>query len=160
MKYEIFKEKNIKINLKDIDNIIKKFAKLFKISPKNYLSIAFVSPNAIKKINYQYRKIDKITDVLSFGNQLTSPLTRGVGGVISNKDLKFFDSNFIGEIIICYKQASCQAKENGVGANKEIQKLLTHGMVHLMGYDHKTSKDEKKMHNKEAEILGHQALSF
>lgn len=145
MKYEIFKEKNIKINSKEIDDVIKKFAKSFKIDSEKYLSIAFVLPNTIKKLNRQYRKIDKVTDVLSFGNQNFSD---------KNKGLIFFDPNFIGEIIICHKQAVFQAKENKIKVNDEIKKLLTHGLVHLMGYDHKTKAEERKMRIEEARILG------
>lgn len=145
MKYEIFKEKNIRINRKEINNTIKKFVKLFRIDSDKYLSIAFVSPSTIKKLNHQYRKINKATDVLSFDNQDSSNRTKG---------LIFFNSNFLGEIIICYKQAVFQAKENHITVNDEIKKLLTHGLVHLMGYDHKTPQEMKKMNNKEREILG------
>jgi probable rRNA maturation factor len=147
MKYEIFTEKNIRINKKDIDKVIKKFVKLFNIPQKINLSIALVSPEEIKNLNYKYRKKNKATDVLSFGN---SPLARGV---ISNQKESFFDQNYIGEIIICYEQAQTQAKEAGVKLKDEINRLLAHGLVHLMGYDHKTKAEEDKMKIKEKKIL-------
>ncbi|MFH1564661.1 MAG: rRNA maturation RNase YbeY [bacterium] len=145
MKYEIFKEKNIKVNSKEIDDAVKNFTKLFKIDAKNYLSIAFVLPNTIKKLNYKYRKIDKVTDVLSFGSQQD---------LQGKQSIQFFDPNFIGEIIICHKQAVRQAKDNGISERQEIKKLLTHGLVHLMGYDHKTKAEEYKMRTEETKILG------
>lgn len=146
MKYEIFTEKNIRINRKEIDRIIKKFIKLFKISQKANLSIAFVSQEEIKNLNFKYRKKNKATDVLSFGNSQF---------LVSKKNQKkiFFDQDFIGEIIICYEQARMQAKEEGVKIDDEINKLLAHGLVHLMGYDHKTLKEKKEMYDREIKIL-------
>lgn len=139
MRYEIFKERRVKIKRKEIDNIIKKTAKLFKIPRKSYLSIAFIPPDVIKRLNYQYRKLNKTTDVLSFNNQTDKSYV--------------FDHDFIGEIFICYKQAICQAKKNSITINQEIKKILAHGLVHLMGYDHKTLKEKKEMRDKEMEIL-------
>lgn len=159
MYYEIFTEKNIKINKEDIDKIIKKFVKLFKIPSKTYLSIAFVLPKTIKILNYKYRRENKVTDVLSFSNPSFLPFKKQINNKRNVKDKinrkQFFsDESFIGEIIICYEQACIQSKKYGKKISEETCRLLTHALVHLMGYDHKTTKDEKNMVKKEKEILG------
>lgn len=87
------------------------------------LSIAFVPKKRIKELNKRYRKKNKATDVLSF-------LYNGLG-----------------EIIICPRQVKENAKRFGEGFKKELARVLIHGILHLLGYDHEKSKEE-------AEIMG------
>lgn len=97
------------------------------------LSIAFVEPLEIKKLNKKYRKKDKPTDVLSFGEG---------EGLTGNSDIL--------EIIICPKVAKENAEKFGNSFNAEITKLLIHGILHLLGYDHERSEQEAvEMENKE-----------
>ena len=79
------------------------------------ISIAFVSSAEIKKLNKKYRKKNKPTDVLSFGRVLG------------------FKSN-LAEVVICPEIV----KKNG----DELAKMLVHGILHILGYDHE--KSEKK----------------
>jgi len=88
------------------------------------VELIIVSQKKIKELNFKYRKIDKATDVLSF--------------VIEKKPL-------IGQVIICYTTAVKQARLSGKETNEEILDLLIHGLVHLIGYDHKTLEEEKRM---------------
>jgi len=140
MQYEIFVEKNIRVDKKEIDKIIKKFIRFFKLDKKKYLSVAVVSSAVMKKMNYKYRRKNKATDVLSFSEQ-------------DSKD-GFVDPDFLGEIIICYPIARKQAKEFKYRIKDEIHRLLIHGLVHLMGYDHQTVKEREEMEEKELKILG------
>jgi probable rRNA maturation factor len=96
------------------------------------VSLAFVTPKEIQKINKAYRGKDAVTDVLSFEEN------RGA---------------FIGEILICLAQAEKQARVAGWPLKNEIVKLLIHGYLHLMGYDHETLKDANAMEAREIEIL-------
>jgi len=98
------------------------------------VSVVFVSPNQIKKLNAQYRKKNQPTDVLSFAYQ-------------SDKN------NLDGEIIICYSIAQRNAKEFKHSTASEIKKLLVHSLLHLVGYNHKASKSAKQMEKLETEIL-------
>ncbi len=104
---------------------------------KNKLvSIGFVTPQTIKKMNKIYRKKDQITDVLSFSEK----------GVWAEK-------NFLGEIIICPKQAEKQAPAYGNSTAKEIVRLALHGFLHLLGYDHEKVSEAEKMEALERKIL-------
>lgn len=80
------------------------------------ISIAIVDSLEIKKINNQYRKKNKPTDVLSFGK---------IG-----EDLL--------EIVICPKEV----KKNGKVFKEELKRVVIHGILHLIGYDHEKSKKE------------------
>lgn len=143
MKYEIYKEKNIKISSKEIDNIIDKFSRLFKIDKDTNLSLAFVSPAQIKKLNFLYRKKNKSTDVLSFATKFDS---KKVKNISTPEDL-------LGEIFICYEVAKQQAKEQKKTIQEVISRLLIHGLVHLVGYDHIADKDWIKMQKMEDQLF-------
>lgn len=106
------------------------------------VSVAVVGPAAIKKLNKQYRGKDKVTDVLSF-SELDSPQKKGIDG-----------QGYWGEVIICYNQAAKQAKEYGRALNEELEWLLVHGVLHLVGHDHQKPAEEKKMRALEEKIMG------
>ncbi|MFH0853919.1 MAG: rRNA maturation RNase YbeY [bacterium] len=132
---EIYKGR-FPVNKKFVQEVVDKCANFLKIT-HNELSIAFVSDKEIRKMNRNYRNIDKTTDVLSFGM-----IARGKERLplkSSAPDVSY------AEIIISYKQAKKQAKENKIAIKKEIEKLLVHGLLHLAGYDHKTASEAKKM---------------
>ncbi len=95
------------------------------------VSIAFVSPQEIQKLNKKYRKKDKPTDVLSF-----------------EKISDFKDEAC--EVIICPWQVRENAKESTLSLKKELAKVLIHGILHTLGYDHEISqKEEDRMEEKE-----------
>ncbi len=95
------------------------------------LSIAFVSSSEIKKINKKYRKKDKPTDVLSFEN-------------LSN-----FKEEF-SEVVICPEVVKKQSKDSKISLKEELSKVLIHGILHTLGYDHEISKlEEERMQEKE-----------
>jgi len=96
------------------------------------ISLALVSDEEIKRLNNEYRGKNTVTDVLSF------PL----------------DEEMIGEVIISWTRANAQAKEYGHTLNRELGFLLVHGLLHLLGYDHETEKNEREMRKKQEEILG------
>ena len=84
-------------------------------------TIAFVSDTSIRKLNHQFRNINKPTDVLSFPADETDNL---------------------GDIAISVQTAAAQAKENGLTFEHEIAQLILHGLLHLSGYDHETDNGE------------------
>ncbi len=86
-------------------------------------TIAFVSDQNIRKLNRQFRNVDKPTDVLSFpaGDEAEANL---------------------GDIAISVETAAAQATENGLMFDDEIAQLILHGLLHLSGYDHETDNGE------------------
>ena len=98
------------------------------------LSIALINPNKIKRLNKQYLKRDKVTDVLSFSS------------ANNNLSKNFFpDKNTLGEIVICPQQVKKNAKEFNCSFNREIGRVLIHGILHLLGYDHEKSAEKGKI---------------
>jgi probable rRNA maturation factor len=91
------------------------------------LSIVLVSDAQIKRLNKLYRNKDKPTDVLSF------PIRE-----------KVEDWLILGDIVISVDTAKRQAKELGYSLEEELKRLLVHGLVHLLGYDHELGGEEEK----------------
>ena len=117
------------------------------------VAIDFVSEKEIKRLNNEFREIDRVTDVLSFPSFQLS-----VGEVLDTDDemvLMFKqDNGFIhfGDMALCLKQTKRQAKEFGVSVESEIKKLVIHSMLHLMGYDHIEDSDYEIMKKEEERL--------
>ncbi len=122
---------------------------------KNYfkdsvVTVSFVNKDRIKDLNMQYRKVDRVTDVLSF------PML----DINYNQHIKDFIKEvspdgflYLGDIVICPKKAKQQAKEYGHSKKREVAFLALHGLLHLYGYDHINEEDEKIMKQTRKKIL-------
>ena len=103
-------------------------------------NIIIVTNEEIKNINYTYRGIDKITDVISFALE-------------DNDKLKKPKLRVLGDIYIALDVAYEQAKLYNHSRKREICFLATHGILHLLGYDHQNEEEEKIMFKKQKELL-------
>ncbi|WP_293445810.1 rRNA maturation RNase YbeY [Persephonella sp.] len=103
------------------------------------LSITLTDNETIRQINKQWRKKDKPTDVLSF------PIDEKPPG---------YRYKILGDVVISLPFAKRQAEEIGISYEEEIIRLLTHGILHLLGYDHEGCPAEaKKMFNLQDRIM-------
>jgi len=97
-------------------------------------------------LNRQYRKKEGATDVLSFSMQET---------LDGEDDTLLFETVMLGDVVISVDTASRDAKELGQSFEKTVDRLLIHGILHLVGYDHETSqKDSERMMDEEERLLG------
>lgn len=104
------------------------------------LSIALVDEDEMAQLNEQYRGIEGPTDVLSFGCDDPCP-TPGDEPIM------------LGDVIIAPTVAERQAAELGHSVEHELDVLLVHGVLHLLGYDHEEDADADVMAAREAAIL-------
>ncbi len=112
----------------------------FLEKPMAELSILFVGDRKMLQLNKVYRGICKTTDVLSFDAKI--PIRQSGA------------NNVLGDIVINVSKAESQAKISGTGFYDEIYRLLVHGILHLLGYDHENSSYKARiMKEKEQEIL-------
>ena len=107
------------------------------VSDSPSLSIRITDDAEMQDLNLRYRGIDKTTDVLSFGEDFTDP------------DL---ESRYLGDVVISYPQAEDQANNRGHTAAEELQLLVIHGVLHLLGFDHGTETEKKKIASKAQKI--------
>jgi probable rRNA maturation factor len=105
------------------------------------LSVVFVNAREMRALNGNYRGRDYATDVLSF----------------CYDDLRMEDPPYLGEIIVAPEVAAHDAAQYGLSAEKELRKLLVHGILHLLGYDHETDKGQ--MNRLQARLLRRKMFS-
>ncbi len=131
-----------------INKVIEQCFKEEKLEKTNlYISVILTNPENIKKINKEYRNIDKETDVLSF------PMfeKEEIEAIKASKENIVED--VLGDIVISIEQVKKQAQEYGHSFEREFAYMLVHGFYHLMGYDHIKEEDKQKMRPKEEKIL-------
>ncbi|WP_085987907.1 rRNA maturation RNase YbeY [Leptospira noguchii] len=118
------------------------------------LSILLVGDSDMKEINLLRRGKDKTTDVLSFPLEFDlSPLQKILPKNVGSNQ-KTLPPIALGEIVISIDTLQKQAKEIGHTEKDEFYRLLVHGFLHLLGYDHERGeKEEHIMKLKEDECL-------
>lgn len=109
-----------------------------------YISITLTDPNNIRKLNKEYRNIDKETDVLSFPMFEKDEIEKV-------KLLEYEEA--LGDIVISVNRVQEQAIEYGHSFERELAYMVVHGFYHLMGEDHIEESDKKIMREKEENIL-------
>lgn len=138
---------NNKTKFKLNKNLVQKINKVFfeKSGLKKDLeySLAFVGETKMRSLNRVLRGKDKVTDVLSFEEDKDGFISGDAG------------TKNLGEIIICPSRAKSQARKYGWSFDKELTRLLIHGLSHLMGYDHEkvSVKKAQEMFDFEAKIM-------
>jgi probable rRNA maturation factor len=174
----INKQRLIKISQQKIKKALKKTLQYLKDNGKlnpllvtHYssleLSIIFVNDKKMRELNLQYRGKDKTTDVLSFP-QIASSVKRQASSVQrTTHDTRrtthdALRSTLLGDIVINLSQAKRQAQENSKPKTQnsplvfyeEVTRLVIHGLLHLLGYDHEKNKYQaRKMREMEMELL-------
>ena len=111
---------------------------------KLYISITLTNPENIRKLNKQYRNIDRETDVLSF------PMFEK-DEILELKNLDY--EEVLGDIIISIERVKEQAEEYGHSFERELSYMVVHGFYHLMGEDHMSEEEKNRMRQKEEKVL-------
>ncbi len=143
------------VNFNNLRNELlkEKITEIFSIAQKETntknnisVNVTIVGKDKIKQMNNEFRKVDRVTDVLSF------PL-------LENNELhdgEMLDENIftdLGDIVICKSKAIMQAKEFGHSVEREVCFLALHGFLHVLGFDHIEKQDEIVMFNLQDKIL-------
>jgi probable rRNA maturation factor len=115
------RQKAIKLDLRRIRRIVHKLKKILNCSDQE-ISLLFVDDEQIREINRQYLNRDHPTNVISF------PLRDGDYGDINPR--------ILGDIVICAERALRDAAAGDLSLNDEIDFLVIHGLLHLLGYNH------------------------
>ncbi|MBI2433062.1 MAG: rRNA maturation RNase YbeY [Candidatus Hydrogenedentes bacterium] len=102
------------------------------------LSVLFCDDDFIRQLNKTYRKKDKATDVLSFAQE-----QEDMPGV-----------RILGDVVISLETVERNCGGNAVQMREEVRLLFCHGMLHLLGHDHVTMQEQKRMTEKQAQYLG------
>jgi probable rRNA maturation factor len=114
-----------------------------KRSPDTDLSIVLANDARLRQLNHDFLGIDAPTDVLSF------PASEATGSETDPQT----GSPYLGDILLSIPRARAQAKAAGHPLESEVQLLVVHGVLHLLGHDHADAKGKKRMWKAQAEIL-------
>lgn len=127
--------------VKEVSTLVLKKVKGASFEKRSELSVVLAGDGEVKKLNRLYRKKGKTTDVLSF------PLLEG-------KKLKTGQGSIpLGDVVISIPQTRRQARQQGKDFRGELALLLIHGILHLLGYDHRTRAEEKRMFGLQDRLL-------
>ena len=138
--FEIIKDidKDI-LELDTLNDYVKYVVKELELD-KCEFNIIIVDNKRIHEINREYRNVDRETDVISFALE-------------DNMDIKYDDFRLLGDIYISIDKCYSQAEDYGHSNVREICFLATHGILHLLGYDHMEESDEKEMFDLQNKLL-------
>ena len=125
-----------------IDYYYEKTLKTLEIEDNYVTSLIICGPISIKRINREYRNIDRVTDVISFAL------------LDDEETVEYEDAIELGDIFINRDRVISQAYDYGHSIKREFVFLFVHGLLHLLGYDHMDKEDEKEMFALQKKIIG------
>ena len=111
-------------------------------APACELSVTVTDDETVRSLNREYAGEDAVTDVLSFSQREGEEFVSPPEGAPQ-----------LGEVVIAYPQAARQAGERGRAATEEVTRLLVHGVLHLLGYDHAEREEARRMREREEALV-------
>ena len=136
--YSIVDKYGVDFDYSYLDNLLEIAIK--KLDVNGIFTIIFIGDEEMHEMNYRYRGIDRTTDVLSFA-------------LNDAKDDFIEEVDVLGDIFVSIPKMKEQAKEYDHSEERELSFLIVHGLLHLLGYDHMTSEEEKVMFGLQKEVL-------
>jgi len=106
------------------------------------VAVVVTDDEALRELNRRYRGVDAPTDVLAFPDEMQGPFVGAPGF-----------PRYLGDVIISFPRAEAQAAEAGHDVRAELQLLVVHGVLHLLGYDDVTDEQRARMWAAQADIL-------
>ena len=116
------------------------------VTPPYEVSIILTGQETVHAMNRQYRNVDAPTDVIAF---YTEEQGQDKGTFVLPGD----GVRRLGDIVISFAQAVEQARDEGHSVEKELSLLVTHGLLHLLGYDHESPDDTPRMRGRESTLM-------
>ena len=121
------------------------------------LSLVIADDTTVLRLNRDYRGLNEPTDVLAFASDHAGEYEGDGEPPPSETNDQFItapeEEGFAGEVIVSYPQCLRQAAEHGHSAAQELALLITHGVLHLLGYDHATPEEELAMNARTQQAL-------
>lgn len=138
--FEIINELSYEIpELPDLEKYVNYLVEKLSLE-KCEFNIIFIDNKKIHEINKEYRNVNRPTDVISFAME-------------DYMDVTYKDFRLLGDIYISIEKCYEQALDYGHSRQREISFLTTHGILHLLGYDHIEPNDEQEMFSLQKELL-------
>lgn len=143
MSIEVNNETTAKIDAREFVDLARYVFEAMFLHPATELSITFVDEAAMSELHEEWMDLEGPTDVMSFP---MDELREGSEGQLAPEGL-------LGDIVMCPTVAAQQARIAGHSTEEEMLLLLTHGILHLLGYDHVEPEDERVMFTLQRKLL-------
>lgn len=140
-------EPHYPVKTKFLRNCVSQTLQLLKLKSKSELTVIIVGDRKMRALNNEFSGLDKTTDVLSFSQTEKA-----------RKNLEFVTTPergylYLGDIVISYPQAIQNAIKDNVLTDDSIQKLLVHGILHLLGYNHQNPAEMLTMNKLQDQVV-------
>ena len=137
-----------------VRDVLQFAARQLSLEDSTEMSVTMMTNPAIRKLNQQYRGVDRATDVLSFAAEESGDETP----IIIEPELAAELPENLGDLFVSIDKVEEQAKFLGHSVDRELGFLVVHGFLHLNGYDHEKPADEQRMFDLQREILDEYGL--
>ncbi len=137
-----------------VRDVLQFAARQLSLKDSTEMSVTIMTNPAIRKLNQQYRGVDRATDVLSFAAEESGDETP----IIMDPELAAELPENLGDLFVSIDKVEEQAKFLGHSVDRELGFLVVHGFLHLNGYDHEKPADEQRMFDLQREILDEYGL--
>jgi len=146
MSIEIANESGVAVDERGLEQLARHVLTEMKVHPLVELSIRLVDVDAMAALHQHFMKEAGPTDVLAF------PMDE-LNDQRDDLDSKDAPPTLLGDVVLCPVVADSQAKQAGHSAQAELELLCTHGILHLLGYDHGDEKEEREMFGLQTQLL-------
>ncbi|WP_309070031.1 rRNA maturation RNase YbeY [Arthrobacter sp.] len=143
MSIEVNNESGVEVDDEALVRLGRHVLERLFVHPESELSIILVDIEAMEKLHIEWMDEPGPTDVLSFPMDELRPGTAA----------RPTASGILGDVVLCPEVARTQADNAGHSMNEELLLLTTHGMLHLLGFDHAEPEEEKEMFGLQRQLL-------
>lgn len=143
MSIEVNNETEYDVDLEDVNALAESVMRAMFLHPETEVSIVFIDEDAMSALHVEWMDLEGPTDVMSFPMDELRPGTAGAPG----------ENGILGDIVICPSVAEAQAKAGAHSTHDEILLLTTHGLLHLMGFDHMEPAEKEEMFALQRKLL-------
>lgn len=143
MSVEVFNESTYEVDLSEFSALGEYVLEQMHVGSGTELNILFINPDAMEELHLKWLDLPGPTDVMSF------PMDEMRPGTAQSPS----GPGVLGDVCVCPQVAAKQAQENGQAVVEEMLLLTTHGILHLLGYDHANPEDEKEMFALQRQLL-------
>jgi probable rRNA maturation factor len=155
MSIEVLNESGVQVDERALVGIARHVLDRMGVSPLVELAISLKDVTEMERLHLQYMDEPGPTDVMAF--PMDELDLRGSRGVPHGSGLDEDDEDagpaLLGDVVLCPQVAERQAREAGHGTQDELELLCTHGVLHLLGYDHAEEDEHREMFGLQAELL-------
>ena len=153
MSIEVANESGVPVDEQQLVRVARHVLERLGVSPLAELSVLLVDQDAMEKLHVRWMGEPGPTDVLAFPmDELDLRGSRGVGHGSSDEP-EDAGPAVLGDVVLCPAVAARQAEQAGHAPEDELQLLCTHGVLHLLGYDHGNPEEHAEMFGLQDELL-------